>query len=170
MLLLLGGAALFYFLRYRRPRRKKRSSPGKNRGRLTRREEAAWNLLQIRGYRLEEIHPAIPVTFTVENKSRRFTHRSGFTVVKSGKVYLVKVKQGEGASLSTPVLRRELMLDFLFFRPAALFLYDSERDRLQKLSFSCGGGYMGNTDNRFLLLSLLLLVIAGVALLCRLLI
>lgn len=124
--------------------------------------------MQTLGYRLEEIHPAIPVTLTVENKSRRFTHSGGFTVAKGGKIYLVKVKRGEGTPLSTSGLRRELMLDFLLFQPAGLFLYDSERGRLQELSLSFSGGTGKAVNNYILQFSLVLLIAAGTVFLYRL--
>lgn len=172
LLLLMGGALLVYFRQRRRVPRGRRSAGGggRRRERLTRREEAAWRILQTRGYRLEDIHPCVPVTLTVEDKSRHFTHSGGFIVGKGGKSFLVKIKRGEGTPLTAAELRRELILDFLFFQPAGLFLYDGEKDRLQELHLSFGGGSAGGkADNRLLQLSLLLLIAVGVALLYRLL-
>lgn len=134
LILLLGG-----FLLYIKLSRKKRPlSSGARTGRrrqLTRREQAAWRKLQEQGFELRDIHPARPVALTCEQKSLEYIYEGGFTVKRGGKFYYVKIKRGEGSPLTSAGLRNELLLDYLFFQPEGLFLYDVEKDRLQALRF-----------------------------------
>ena len=121
ILALLAGVYLLHFLVYRK-KPQAISRRRRSRDRLTRKEEDAWRKLQAQGYRLEEIHPSVPVTLTVEQKNRQFNFTGGFTVRKGAKTYLAKVKRGEASALTSTELRNELLLDYLFFQPDGLLV------------------------------------------------
>lgn len=167
LLLLLAGAYLFYFIRQKRRPKKRRRRPG---GQLTRRELGAWRRLHERGFRLEEIHPSLAVTITEEGKKKPFSHEGDFFVARGGKSYLVKIKRGEGATLSSPGLRRDLLLDYLFFQPDGIFLYDAEKDRLRELQISLAGESGGGWSKERILwqAALVVLIVAGLVFLYRL--
>ena len=166
LLLLLVGAYLVYFIKQKRKPKARRRRSGTQ---LARREQGAWRKLQARGYRLEEIHPFVPVTITCDRSKKDFTHEGDFTVSKGGKTYLVKVKKGDGSNLSSPGLRRELLLDYLFFLPDGLFLYDGEKEQLQELQISLAvEGYGGGKEKFLWQAALAVLIIAGLAFLYRL--
>lgn len=165
LLLLLGGAYLLYFLKQRRKPQKSRAK--RENIQLSRREQAAFRKLQDRGYKLEEIHPEIPVTLAAEQKKKEFTWEGNFSVSRRGKIYLVKVVKGDG-SLASAGLRRELLLDYLVFQPAGMFLYDGEKEQLQELDLLFETGSGGGKEKLLVRISLIILIIVGLALLYRL--
>lgn len=170
LLLALTAAGLFYLFKKKRkppPRRRRRSST-----QLTRREQNALQLLQVRGFKLAEIHPSVPVSVSIEQKSKDFVYEGDFIVSKKNKTYLVKVKRGDTAPLSA-ALRQELILEQLLFQTDGLFLYDSEKEKLQelKLSFNSAGSGENRGEGGHGILwqaALFMLVVAGLALLYRL--
>lgn len=133
-LLLLGGSYLAYFL-FSRKQGKQRKRPSRADRPLTRREQKAWHKLQADGYRLAEIHPEHPVTLTVDGKIKSFTYAGNFIVSRDGESYLVKITKGE-EPLHWPTLRRELLLDALFFQTDGVFLYLEAKGQLQEIRFS----------------------------------
>ena len=167
LLLLLCGAFLVYYINQRRkpkPRRSRR--PGNQ---LTRRESKAWRKLQVQGYKLEEIHPTVPVTVTYDQKEKGFTWEGNFTVTRGGKSYLVRVVRGDGASSATSAAGREaLLLDQLVFQPHGFFLYDEGKDELLELQFAFENG-AGSSGRNYLLmrLGLILIITVGLVLLFR---
>ncbi|MEW5784905.1 MAG: hypothetical protein AB1767_07515 [Bacillota bacterium] len=164
LLFLLIGGYLFYYIYQKRKRKVRRQRrPG---SRLTRREQAALRKLQTRGFKLEEIHPTVPVTITYEQKSKTFDWEGNFTVAKRGKIHLVKVIRGDDAASSAAV-RRELLLDYLLYQPNGFFVYDGEKEQLQELNFSfdSGGGSGGGREKLLLRLALIVLILVGLALL-----
>ncbi len=166
LLLVVGGAALFYYLRQkRRPKKSARSRTGNQ---LTRRELSAWRQLQAHGFKLEEIHPQIPIVIAAEAKKKEFNWEGNFSVSKNGRTYLVKVVRGD-ASLASAGLRRELLLDYLVFQPRGMFLYNGEKEVLQELNiiFEPGAG-SGGREELLVRIILILLIVAGLALLYRL--
>lgn len=166
LLLLLGGAILLYFIKQRR--RPQKSRVKRENTQLSRREQAAYRKLQDKGYKLEEIHPEIPVTLAAEQKRKEFSWEGNFSVSKRGKIYLVKVVKGDG-SLASAGLRRELLLDYLVFQPAGMFLYDGEKEQLQELNLFFEDGSGGGGREKLLVrISLIILIIVGLALLYRL--
>ncbi len=165
LLLLLGGAALFYFIRQRRKPQKSRAK--RENTQLSRREQAAFRKLQDRGYKLEEIHPTIPVVIAADQKKKEFTWEGNFSVSKGGKIYLVKVVKTDG-SLASAGLRREILLDYLVFQPTGLFLYDGEKEQLQQLNLSFDSGIGGGQERLLVRISLIILILVGLALLYRL--
>lgn len=134
---------------------------------LTRREEAVLSQLKIKGYQLEEAHPEVPVTLTVDQKSRPFNYQGAFTVKKGGKNYLVKIKRGDVTPLTSAGLRYEMLLDYLFFQLDGILFYDPEKDKFQELSFAFGGGSR-SFEQRMLQVALIILIAIGVAILYRL--
>lgn len=133
-LLLLSGSYLLFYLFNRK--RKKRKKPLRRADRpLTRREQKAWHKLQDSGYRLAEIHPALPVSMSLDGKQKSFFHEGDFIVSRGGKNYLVKMIKGEGP-LNWTALRRELLLDYLFFQTEGIFLYRENKGQLQEIRFS----------------------------------
>ncbi len=165
LLLLLSGAYLVYFIRRKRkpPTARRRSD-----SRLSRREQSAWQKLQAGGYRLEEIHPSLPVTVSADDKKKEFTCDGDFLVSKGGQIYLVKVSRGGGVSISSPALRRELLLDCLLFQARGILLYDGEKERFQELSFLLNGGAETSRDRILWQAGLLMLIVIGIAFLYRL--
>ncbi len=133
-LLLLGGTALAFFL-FSRTQGRKRRRPRRADRPLTRREQKAWHKLQAGGYRLAEIHPEYPVTLTVDGKNRSFSYEGNFIVSRDGENYLVKITKGE-EPLHWPTLRRELLLDALFFQADGVFLDLEAKEQLQEIRFS----------------------------------
>lgn len=135
-LLLLSGSYLLYFLFNRKRRRRKKPRQWVDRP-LTRREQKAWHKLQAGGYRLTEIHPALPVTMTVDGKKKSFVYEGNFIVSRGGESFLVKVIKGEGP-LHWPGLRRDLLLDCLFFQTDGIFFLSGSpgKDARDSLLFS----------------------------------
>ncbi|MGI6615832.1 MAG: hypothetical protein ACOX30_07450 [Dethiobacteria bacterium] len=136
-LLLLSGSYLLFYLFNRKGKKRKKSARRVDRP-LTRREQKAWHELQSSGFSLAEIHPALPVTMTVGGKEKSFNYEGNFLVTRGGKTYLVKVVRGEGP-LHWPTLRRELLLDHLFFQTDGIFFYQEQKGQLQEISFSFQG-------------------------------
>lgn len=133
-LLLLSGSYLLIYLFNRK--RKKVKKPLRREDRpLTRREQKAWHKLQDSGYRLAEIHPSLPVSMSLDGKQKSFFHEGDFIVSRKGKNYLVKMVKGEGP-LNWKALRRELLLDYLFFQTEGIFLYRENKGQLQEIGFS----------------------------------
>jgi len=88
-LLLLSGSYLLYFLFNRKRRRRKKPRQWVDRP-LTRREQKAWHKLQAGGYRLTEIHPALPVTMTVDGKKRVLFMKEILSSPGAAKVFWLK--------------------------------------------------------------------------------
>lgn len=166
LLLVVGGVSLFYYIS--RPRKPKRSARTRTSVQLSRREQAAWRKLQAQGYRLEEIHPEIPIALTMDRKQKEFAWEGNFSVSKGSRIYLVKVIRGEGPPSSAD-LRRELLLDYLVFQPRGIFLYDGEKEQLQQLDFVFNPGGK-RTDHKMLLVrvSLILLIAIGLVIIYHL--
>ncbi len=166
LLLLLAGACLFYLISQKR--RKPKTRPrGRSSNQLTRREQAALLKLQVRGFKLDEIHPEVPVTIDADQKSKPFSWVGNFTVTKGGKTYLVKVVK-EGSALSSASLRRELLLDHLIFQPAGLFLFSGDNEQLQDIDFTFDSGERGGSREKLLIrLALIFLILLGLVLLYR---
>ncbi|NLC51410.1 MAG: hypothetical protein GX764_03775, partial [Firmicutes bacterium] len=131
---------------YRPPQKKKA---------LNRKEEAVWQILKEKGYRLQEAHPSLPVSMQKNRKHYSFTYDGELSVVKDGLFYLVKIKKNKGSRIDTIASREELLLDYLSFRPAAILLFDPERGKIDKISFQIQG-FPG--QNR-ILLSVLLVIL-----------
>lgn len=136
-LLLLSGSYLLFYLFNRKGKKKKKPVRRADRP-LTRREQKAWHELQSAGYSLAEIHPSLPVAMSVGGKEKNFTYEGDFIVTRGGKSYLVKVVKGEGP-LNWPALRRELLLDHLFFQTDGIFFYQEQKGQLQEISFTFQG-------------------------------
>ena len=164
-LLLLSGACLMIYLARRKGRRRSKekrraASP------LTRREQKAWRQLQAGGYRLEEIHPSMPVTMTLGGKRESFNYEGGFIVSRGGESFLVKVIKGDNAPARS-ALRRELLLDSLFFQTDGIFFYHEEKGRLEEVRFD----YESAEGGRGRLLwkgALILLIVVGIVFLGQL--
>ena len=162
LLLLLCSAFLIYYLKQRRkPKRRRSRRPGNQ---LTRRELKAWRKLQLQGYKLEEIHPTVPVKVICDQKEKGFTWEGNFTVTRGGKSYLVRVIKGDGASSAARAAGREaLLLDQLVYQPHGFFLYDEEKDELMEVKFAFEEG-AGSSARNYLLMRLGLILIITVAL------
>jgi hypothetical protein len=171
ILLALMVAAYLVYWRLQKRKTKARSRRRRPSNQLTRREQAALRQAQALGFQLEEIHPEVPVTIAADRKSKSFEWSSNLSVARKGKVYLVKVVKGD-VSLASAELRRELLLDYLVFQPHGLYLYDGEKEQLQELniSFGSGGGGGDRSAKKELLVraALIVMIIAGLALLFRL--
>jgi hypothetical protein len=133
-LLLLGGSYLALYLFGRKKGKKRKKRPRSERP-LTRREQQAWHKLQAGGYRLAEIHPEHPVIMTVDGNRKNFSCAGNFIVSRDGELFLVKIIKGE-EPLHWPALRRELLLDTLFFRTDGVFFYLEAKEQLQEIRFS----------------------------------
>ncbi len=164
ILLLLVGAYAIYLVG---SKRRFKTGSRRRKPQLTRREEAVLSRLKIEGYQLEEAHPQVPVTLTVDQKSRPFNYQGAFTVKKGGKTYLVKIKRGEGTPLASAGLRYEMLLDYLFFQLDGILFYDHEKDKFQELFFVFGSGRNGGFEQRGLQVVLLILIAIGIAILYR---
>ncbi len=158
-LLLLSGSYLLFFLFNRK--RRKRAKPSRRADRpLTRREQKTWHKLQAAGYRLDEIHPSLPVTMTVDGKKKNFNYEGNFIVSKGGESFLVKVIKGD-SPLTWAGLRRELLLDCLLFQTNGVFFYHEERGQLEEVRYA----YQGEQGGKQRLLwkaVLILLIIIGI--------
>ncbi len=164
ILLLLAGAYAAYLVI---GKRRFKNRGGRHNQQLTRREEMLLSRLKTEGYRLEEIHPGLPVTLKVDQKSRHFNYRGALTVHRGGKCYLVKIRRREITPLDSSVLRHELLLDYLFFQVDGILFYDPEKDRIQELFFRIGNGSRG-LERWWLQIALVVLIALGAAVLCRL--
>lgn len=159
-LLILSGSYLLFFLYNRKRRKSARPSRRADRP-LTRREQKVWHKLQAAGYRLEEVHPSLPVTMTVDGKKKSFNYEGNFIVSKDGESFLVKLIQGENP-LSWSALRRELLLDCLFFQTDGVFCYHEGRGQLEEVRFALQSGQGGGRPRLLWRAALLLLVILGI--------
>ncbi|HOA35322.1 MAG: hypothetical protein WBK24_00375 [Dethiobacteria bacterium] len=158
-LLLLSGSYLLFFLLNRK--RRKRAKPSRPADRpLTRREQKIWHKLQAAGYRLDEIHPSIPVTMTVDGKKKSFNYEGNFVVSKGGESFLVKLIKGDNP-LTWTMLRRELLLDCLFFQTDGVFCYYEERGQLEEVRFAYRSE-QGGKQRLLLKAALFLLIIMGI--------
>ncbi|HHX87007.1 MAG TPA: hypothetical protein GX693_02370 [Firmicutes bacterium] len=162
LLLLLGAYVIYLVMGKNRPGSRSR----RRREQLTRREETALSRLKVKGYQLNEAHPKVPVTITVDHKSRQFNYQGAFTVRKGGKNYLVKIKRGDSSPLASASLRHEMLLDYLFFQLEGILIYDPEKEKFQELHFKFGGNGPGS-EQRMLQVVLLILIAIGVAILYR---
>ncbi len=158
LLLFSGACVLIYLYNKRRPRRSG-SSQQRSKNPLTRREQKAWNELQAVGYRLEEVHPAVPVIMSVGEKTSSFNYDGNFIVSKGGESFLVKVMGGESPVMRA-ALRRELLLDCLFFQTEGVFIYHDEKG-LEEVRFAFHGEPGGGRRRLLWKGALLLLIIAG---------
>lgn len=154
---------LYFCFQERKP--KKVKFPGRE---LTRKEEKTWRVLKDKGFRLQEVHPSVPVSMRRDGKEHSFAHAGELFVTKKGKLYLVKIKKDKDSRINTASFRRELMLDFLFFQPEAILLFDTEREKLQQISFRTQG--FPAERRRLLSILLLILIIIGVVFLLSLII
>lgn len=158
-LLLLSGGYLLYFI-FNRKKRRRSGEPRRPAGPLTRREQKAWHKLQESGYLLEEIHPAIPVTMTAGGKTKSFNYEGSFIVSRGGEHFLVKLAPAE-SSLNRAGLRRELLLDALFFQTDGIFFYHEEKGLLEEVRFDYRS-QEGGRQRLFWKGALILLVIMGI--------
>lgn len=160
------AAVLYYLIRGRH----KPASPSAKMSskKLTRREQAIFDRLEERGFDLEEIHPVVTYTIYGGDKEKSSSWQGNFTVRRSGKIYLVKVIN-EGSPFSSAALRRELMADQLIFQPEGIFIFNAENDKLQELGFTFGRTSGSSIrEKKYLPLALIVLIMAGLALLYRL--
>jgi len=156
----------FWF--YRKFKNRKSSSQKSSRhSSLTKKEETALQFLQARGYRLQEKRPGITLQVKWDGKEKTVDHFSGFTVEKSGKVSLVKLKKENSSPLSSGAYRNELLLDYLLFQPAEILLYDSEKKTFKELDFSIGGSR--SSERLILKMVLVALIVVGIGFLAGLL-
>ena len=158
-LLLLSGGCLIYYI-FNRKKKSRSGAPRRVSGPLTRREQKAWHKLQESGYSLEEIHPAIPVTMTAGGKVKSFNYEGCFIVSRGGEHFLVKFAPGE-SSLNRAGLRRELLLDTLFFQTDGIFFYHEEKGRLEEIRFDCRSE-AGGRERLLWKGALILLIITGI--------
>ncbi len=142
--------------------KRSKGSPQKNNDKsLNRKEEAAWKLLQEKGYRLKEIRPTSDFNITVDNKEREYHHQGRFAVEKEGKSYLVAMKGGQTTPLSSASQRKDLLLDYLIFRPAAVLLYDSEKKKFHEVSFALEGKHPLAGEKKHIKAALVVLIVLG---------
>jgi len=127
---------------------------------LSKKEETALQSLQDKGYQLQDKRPEILLKINLDGKEKTVDHRSGFTVKKDGKSYLVKMKKENTSPLSSKSLRQELLLDHLLFQPAKIMLYNQEKKSFQELDFSVGEGHP--FEKIWLKVALIVLIIIGV--------
>lgn len=165
-LLLLSGSYLLFFL-FNRKRRKLKKPLRRVDRPLTRREQKAWHKLQAGGYRLAEIHPGLPVTMIVDGKKKNFSYEGNFIVSRGGENFLVKIIKGE-EPLYWPALRRELLLDCLFFQADGIFFYVETKEQWQEIRFSFQSE-PGKKERYLWKAALVLLIIIGIAFLGHLL-
>ena len=158
--------SLLFFL-FNRKRRKRAKPPRRADRPLTRREQKAWHKLQAGGYRLTEIHPGLPVTMNVDGKKKSFAYEGNFIVSRGGESFLVKVIKGEDP-LYWPGLRRELMLDCLFFQTDGIFFYLEAKEQLQEIRFTFQSE-PGRKERFLWKAALILLIIIGIVFLGHLL-
>lgn len=159
--IIVAGYLLYLWLKNGWPRRKK-STPFTDTD-LSRNEKAALKALQDKGYVLQQSHPVVSVTMNVdERKQKEFTHKSNLKVRKDGQTYLVKVVKGENTSaLSSASMRRDLLLDQLFFLPAGILVYNVDNNRLQEIKFSFAGYSV--LEKKIIRIVLVVLIIIGIA-------
>lgn len=158
-LLLLSGTYLLIYTSSRK-RRRRLKAPRRAGSPLTRREQKAWHALQAGGYRLEEIHPSIPVKMTVDGRNKSFTYEGNFIVSKGSESFLVKVIKGDSL-LTWAGLRRELLLDCLFFQTDGVFFYHEEKGQLQEVRFAFQSEPGGGRERFLWKAALALLIIIG---------
>jgi len=128
---------------------------------LNRKEETALKILQEKGYSLQEVRPVSAFNVTVNGKSKPFNHQARFAVEKEGKSYLVAMKKTQSSPLNSASLRKDLLLDYLMFQPAGIFLYDGEKKSVQEVSFSFEFTSMAKKESRYLKAALIVLIVAG---------
>lgn len=137
-LILLSGSFLLFYIFNRKSKKSRKPKPRSERP-LTRREQKAWRKLEESGYRLVEIHPALPVIMSVDGKQKSFFHEADFIVSRGGKSFLVKTVKGQ-APLNWNALRRELLLDYLFYQTDGIFFYREDKGQLQEIDFAFQSG------------------------------
>lgn len=164
-LMLLTGAYILIYL-FNRKRKKRSKAPRLTGRRLTRFEQSAWHKLQARGYQLNEIHPSLPVMLAVDGKKSTFTYEGNFIVTRGGESFLVKIKRGDAVP-SPAGLRRELLLDYLFFQTDSILFYHEGKEQFQEMRFSFQSD-KGNKEGFLLKAALFLIIIIGIAFLYRL--
>jgi len=157
--IIIAGYLLYLRLKSRQPR-KKFATQG-TREELNRNETEALKALQEKGYVLHVIHPEMPVTLTVDNhKQKTFLHTGNFTVRRRGRTYLVKLIKGNQTSpLASNDVRKNMLLDQLFFLPAGILVYNVDNKQWQEVHFSWGGS--SSREKILLKVALILLIIAG---------
>ncbi len=159
LLLLSGGYLIYYIFNRKKRRRSKASRPPAVP--LTRREQKAWHKLQESGCLLEEIHPAVPVTMTAGGKTKSFNYEGSFIVSRGGEHFLVRLSPGE-SSLNRAGLRRELLLDTLFFQTDGIIFYHEEKGRLEEIRFDYRSEEQGGRERLLWKGALILLIIIGI--------
>ena len=132
---------------------------------LNRNEKAALKALQEEGYTLQQAHPVISVAMNVDDdKKKEFNHKINFIASRGGRSYLVKVVKGDNTSpLSSAALRKDLLMDQLFFLPAGILVYNVDNNRIQKISFSFDGYSI--MEKKITRAALIILIMIGVAIL-----
>lgn len=120
--------------------------------------------MQEKGFQLSGIHPKIDIAVDVDNKNYDYEHRSNFLVEKKGRSGLVKLKKSGSTSVLPPDLRQELVLEYLFYSPDEIFIYDAEKNRIHEVTISVKGSGINKEKSRFILV---VLIILGCALLGR---
>lgn len=166
LLLFSGVAAAVYFMDRKGRRRSKTRRQRQADSPLTRREQKAWHLLQAGGYRLEEIHPSVPVTMTIKGKKSGFFYEGNFIVSRGSENFLVKIYSGANAPVRS-ALRRDLLMDSLFFQTDGVLLYDEARGQLEEIRFAYESE-QGAGERRLWKAALILLIVIGIAFLAYL--
>ena len=112
---------------------------------------------------MDEIHPSMPVTMTMGGKKKNFNYEGNFIVSKGGEIFLVKVIKGD-SPLTWAGLRRELLLDCLFFQTDGVFFYHEERGQLEEVRFAFQSEQKGK-ERLLRKAALILLIIIGIVIL-----
>lgn len=113
----------------RRWRRRRASHHGR------RMESKAPAALARRGYRVIERHPALTVTWFVDDTPRELTLEPDLLVARGGRRFLVEVKTGGSARPESRDTRRQLLEYAAYFRADGVLLYDADQDALRAVEF-----------------------------------
>ncbi len=133
--LILGGIAIFYFLKKSRQfklrLRMKRARKG---------EAEAAGFLDSHGYTIEGVQERKTIETSVDGKAHFHDLKVDYIVSKSGKTYIAEIKTGNLAP--NPILadtRRQLLEYYLAYRPDGILLIDMEKRKLHEVVFTISG-------------------------------
>ena len=98
-------------------------------------EKQASKALQSMGFKILEEQPATQVGWWIDGIWTETTITADYLVKRDGEVGLVEVKSGKAASATHRNTRRQLLEYQHAFDVDAVFLYDAERSKLNRIVF-----------------------------------
>jgi len=93
-------------------------------------------VLEKEGYVIIESQKRVPIITYLDNKPYKNWVQADFIVKKQGKIFVVEVKTGHGATkITNPATRRQLLEYDYVYRPHGILLLDMEYGKIQEVIF-----------------------------------